>query len=264
MHDLLGLETVNVGRFVGELVAGGFCGFIRLTAKGHELYLIFDSGQFQGGRLDGAAVAAGSEAAAVKPFVGAGATVRVVEIPAAQAPVLAIVYFGREVFADLPARMVNLTELVNQYHAAIRNGVLVLAHKKLGAGLVTINNGKWNVATDRGEFGKLYGDADSKLTLYSSDDVADPPASTNLDAFIGALSVSAAGAAAAIAAVLENAYPGKVGALRDWVEREYRGPGDLERTLAHIREYVELFIGGRGRDLDKIGAEVRARVAAGG
>lgn len=266
LHDLLSLEAVNLGRFVEELAGHGFCGFVRLRAQGRALRLLFDSGQFQGARLDDTPIEAGMEAEAVRPFAGAGATLSAVEIPPEQSPILAAVYFGKEIFADLPARMVNLTELVKQYQGAVQNGVLLLANKKLGVGVVLVAGGKWSVATSREEFGKIYADGDSRLALYSTDEPASRAPSMDLAAFLGPLTPPPAAtpaAGGAIAAVLEDAYPGKVGPLRDWLEREYRGPADLERALAHIREYVELFLAGRGRgrDLERVIAAIRDRVA---
>jgi hypothetical protein len=238
----LRLDSVNFPNLMSNLADDQFTGCAALTSNDHNLTLMFNFGSFLGATFDGMPVEAGEETKAVSLLHEGGASIDVIELPSQLVEILQEIALGTNLTGELPTELVNLKGLADKYKETVSSGALVLYKRGSPCGVITIEDGEWFFATPEEEFKKRYEERDTTLALFAFDKAHQAKAAVDLQQFFKTFKKSDGHVHEALIRKIKEYYPHGVEALVTLVEREFKGPRDLEPVLAKVEEYIKLFV----------------------
>ena len=238
----LRLDSVNFPKLMSDLMDDQFTGCVVLTTHDHDLKLMFDFGGFLGATFDGEPVAAGVEVQAIWPFRKGGASIDVVELPSRLVQIMGEVSLGVNLTGEIPTELVNFEGLATTYGERIANGALVLYERGSPCAVISIEDGKWIFATSEEEFRQRYDKEGMTLVLFSFDNASQAEPIADLQRFFRIFEKSDDHVPEALIRKIKEYYPHGVETLVTLVEREFKGPQDLEPVLAKVEEYIRLFV----------------------
>jgi hypothetical protein len=238
----LRLNSVNLPKLIGGLVDDQFTGYAVLTTNDRDLKLMFDFGGFLGAALDGKPVPAGGEAKAVLPFHEDGALIDIVELPSRLVQIMWGIFFGTNLTGELPTELVDLEGLTSKYDGKVASGALVLYQKGSPSAVMSVEDGERQFVTSEEEFRQLYDEEGTTLALFSFDNAHQAGPAAALKNFFKTLEKSDNDVREALIRKVKEYYPQDVQTLVALVEREFKGPQDLEPVLEKVEEYIRLFV----------------------
>ena len=242
VHRNLRLDSVNFPNLMSNLADDQFTGCAVLTTNDHNLNLMFNFGSFLGAIFDGMPVTAGEEAKVVSLLKVGGASIDVVELPGQLVEILWETALGTNLTGELPTELVDLQGLAEKYRETVASGAVLLYKRGSPCAVIAIEDGEWLFATPEEEFRQRYDEKDTTLALFAFDKAHQVKAAFDLQKFFGTARKSAYHVREALIRKIKEYYPHGVEALVTLVEREFKGPKDLEPVLAKIEEYIKLFV----------------------
>jgi hypothetical protein len=242
VHRNLRLDSVNFPNLMSNLADDQFTGCAVLTTNDHNLNLIFNFGSFLGATFDGMAVTAGEEAKVVSLLREGGASIDVIELPSQLVEILQETALGTNITGELPTELVNLKGLADKYREMVSSGAVVLYKRGSPCAVIAIEDGEWFFATPEEEFRKRYDEKGTTLALFAFDKAHQAKAAVDLQKFFSIFRKSDGHVREALIRKIKEYYPHGVEALVTLIEREYKGPRDLEPVLAKVEEYIKLFV----------------------
>jgi hypothetical protein len=238
----LRLDSVNFPNLVSNLVDDQFTGCAVLTTNDHTLNLMFNFGGFLGATFDGKPVTAGEEARAVSLLHEGGASIDVIELSGQLVEILEEVALGTNLTGELPTELVNLNGLADKYRETVTSGAVVLYKRGSPCAVIAIEDGEWLFATPEEEFRQRYDEKGTMLALFAFDKAHQAEAAVDLQKFFNTFNQSVDHVREALIRKIKDYYPHGVETLVTLVERDFKGPQDLEPVLAKIEEYIKLFV----------------------
>jgi hypothetical protein len=238
----LRLDSVNFPNLMSNLADDQFTGCAVLATNDHNLSLMFNFGSFLGATFDGMPVTAGGEAKAVSLLREGGASVDVIELPSQLVEILQEIALGTNLTGELPTELVNLKGLADKYREMVSSGAVVLYKRGSPCAVIVIEDGEWLFATPEQEFRQRYDEKGATLALFSFDRAHQAKAAVDLQKFFNTFKKSVDHVREALIRTIKDYYPTGVETLVNLVEREFKGPRDLEPVLARVEEYIKLFV----------------------
>ena len=238
----LRLDSVNFPNLMSNLVDDQFTGCVVLTTNDHDLKLMFNFGSFLGATLDGKPVTAGGESKAVSLLQEGGASIDVIELPGQLVGILQEIALGNNLTGELPTELVNLNGLADKYRETVASGAVLLYKRGSPCAVIAIEDGEWFFATPEEEFRQRYDEKGTTLALFSFDKVPQGKTAVELQKFFDTFKKSVDHVREALILKIKEYYPTGVETLVTLVERELKGPRDLESVLVRVEEYIKLFV----------------------
>ena len=238
----LRLDSVNFPNLLSNLADDQFTGCAALTSNDHTLNLMFNFGSFLGATFDGMPVTAGEEAKAVSLLHEGGASIDVIELPSQLVEILQEIALGTNLTGELPTELVDLKGLADKYRETVSSGALVLYKRGSPCAIIAIEDGEWSYTTPKEEFQQRYDEKGTTLALFAFDKAHQAKAAVDLQQFFKISKKSDDHVREALIRKIKEYYPHGVEALVTLVEREFKGPQDLEPVLAKVEEYIKLFV----------------------
>ena len=242
VHRNLRLDSVNFPNLMNNLADDQFTGCAVLTTNDHNLNLMFNFGSFLGSAFDGKPVPAGGEAKAVSFLQEGGASLDVIELPSQPVEILWETAVGSNLTGELPTELVNLNGLAEKYRETVGSGAVVLYKRGSPCAIIGIEDGEWLFVTPEEEFRQRYNEKGTTLALFAFDKAHQAKAAFDLQKFFNTVGKLDEHVREALIRKIKEYYPRGVETLVTLVERELKGPRDLESVLKKIEDYITLFI----------------------